>query len=164
MKWEPRTTGRGRSLLPTPTASDGGRSGKASDEVSARNSRPLREHAERNLLPTPTTTDHRAVGPAERADPDRTTCQRLRNHADRNMLPTPTTKANQLCPSMAKWAGCRRLQDSASSETPSSEAPETSSTPPGSGTARTGGRLCPLYETAMLGFPLDWLVETEPEG
>lgn len=58
----------------------------------------------------------------------------LQSMAKMGLLPTPT-KANQLSPSMSKWAGCRSLQKLAGG---------------------SGGRLAPQSVEAMMLLPIGW--------
>ena len=86
---------------------------------------------ESSLLPTPSARDWKS-GKSNQFGKN---ARPLNEWAEAGLLPTPTETANQLSPSMSKWAGCRRLQALAGG---------------------TGGRLSPLFVEWMMGFPGGW--------
>lgn len=88
-----------------------------------------------SLLPTPSATSYGSNrgGAAGRTGPVRHPLPTLAKKGLLTLMATPTATANQLCPSMAKWPGCRAWQ-----------------------AAHPTGPLLPSFVEWMMGFPTDY--------
>lgn len=102
---------------------------------------------ESGLLPTPEASNTKAVA------------LRSAGRSPRNFLATPTAKANQLSPSMGKWAGCRLWATPTARDFRSPGRSRLERTGSKAGEClpqEVGGQLNPLWVEWLQGFPPNW--------
>lgn len=77
------------------------------------------------------------------------------------MIATPTETANQLCPSMQKWPGCRAIVATPDANVWKGGNRRGQLTDPKYGLTPNGGQLNPQWVAWLMGFPTGWL-DLEP--